>query len=153
VASFIRNPKDFWSGVIFMFFGLAAMFIGQDYAMGSAGRMGPAYFPTILGGMLTLVGLIATLRSLFGRREILEKFAFKGAFLVLLGSALFGILVRNAGLVPAVMTLVMLGGYASTKFRFAPYVALAAGMTIFCVLVFAKGLGLPMPLLGPWFGY
>lgn len=136
-----------------MFFGLAAIFIGQDYAMGSAARMGPSYFPTILGGMLSVVGLVATLRSFIGRREVVEKFAIRGAFLVLLGSALFGLLVRNAGLVPAVMVLVMLGGYASIKFRFAPYLALAAGMTIFCVLVFAKGLGLPMPLFGPWFGF
>ena len=95
MASFIRNPKEFWSGVIFIFFGLAAIFIGQDYSMGTAGRMGPAYFPTILGGILAVTGVIAVLRSLIKAGEAPENFAIKGAFLVLLGSVLFGVLVER----------------------------------------------------------
>lgn len=68
----IRHPQDFWSGVMFMFFGLAAVIIGQDYPMGTAGRMGPAYFPVVLGGLLTLIGLATTLRSLWTRGEAIK---------------------------------------------------------------------------------
>jgi hypothetical protein len=153
VASLIRNPRDFWSGVIFILFGLAAVIIGRDYSMGSAGRMGPAYFPTILGAILTVIGAIGVLRSLVSRGEVLEKFAVKQTALVLAGTVLFGLLMRNAGLVAATVLLVLLSGFASIKFRVGPYLLLAIGMAGFCVLVFIKALGLPMPLVGPWLGF
>lgn len=150
MASLIRNPKDFWSGVIFMAFGVAAVVIGQDYSMGTAGRMGPAYFPTILGALLTLIGAVAVVRSFIMRGERIEPFAIKAGFLVLLGTVLFGVLVRQAGVIVAIILLVMLGGMANAKFRFGPYLLLAIGVAAFCVLVFVKALGLPMPMIGPW---
>ena len=52
--SLIRHPKDFYSGLIFIGFGLAAIIIGSNYAMGTAARMGPGYFPRILGILLQL---------------------------------------------------------------------------------------------------
>src|SRR5688572_14793899 len=45
----IRSTKDFWTGVLYVFFGLTAIIVARDYGMGTAVRMGPAYFPTILG--------------------------------------------------------------------------------------------------------
>lgn len=152
MSSLIRNPKDFWSGVIFLCFGLAAIIIGQDYSMGTAGRMGPAYFPVILGGILTLIGLVAMVRSLVRPGEGIERFAIKEIILIIAAVLLFGFLVRGAGLVAAVFILVMLSAYASAKFRLLPSTLLAAGMAIFTVLLFVKGLGLPMPILGSWFG-
>ena len=83
----IRNPKDFWAGLMFMAFGLAFMviaygtpkavneFVGQlfsmpadwklipGYQMGSAVRMGPAYFPVLLGAIITILGAIVFFRS------------------------------------------------------------------------------------------
>lgn len=153
MASFIRNPKDFWSGAIFITIGLAAIFIGRDYAMGSAGRMGPAYFPTILGGLLALIGAIAVVRSLVSPGEAIEAFTMKGIVLVITGTILFGVLVRGAGLAISIIVLVMLSGLASIKFKVAPFLAVAIGMAVFCVLVFVVGLGLPMPMVGPWLGF
>jgi Tripartite tricarboxylate transporter TctB family len=153
VASLIRNPKDFWSGVIFIVFGVAAVFIGRDYSMGSAGRMGPAYFPTILGSILAVLGAIAVLRSLIKGGEGTGPFAVKAGLLVLFGTVLFGFLVRQAGVVVAVIVLIMLGGMANPKFRTVPYLILAIGVAIFCVLLFVKGLGLPMPIVGPLLGF
>uniref|UniRef100_UPI002FDE9823 tripartite tricarboxylate transporter TctB family protein n=1 Tax=Pelomicrobium sp. TaxID=2815319 RepID=UPI002FDE9823 len=65
---------------------------------------------------------------------------------------LFGALVRGAGLVPATAVLVLVSAYASVYFRWFPSLALAAGLTLFCALVFVYALGLPLPLLGPWLG-
>ncbi len=48
----IRSTKDFWTGLIYLFFGVSAILIARDYGMGTGGKMGPAYFPTILGGLL-----------------------------------------------------------------------------------------------------
>jgi hypothetical protein len=152
LPSFIRNPKDFWSGLIFVLFGLAAILIGQDYAMGTAGRMGPAYFPTILGSMLAIIGLIAIVRSMLTTGAAVDKFAVREVVLVIVATLLFGVLVRGAGLVVAVVALVLLSAYASAKFRILPSVLLAAGAAVFSVLVFIVGLGLPMPIIGPWFG-
>ena len=153
MLSFIRDPKDFWSRVIFVIFGLAAVIIGRDYSMGSAGRMGPAYFPTILGAILTLIGLIGVVRSMIKTGSAVGRIAVREILLVMLSVALFGILVRGAGLAVSVIVLVMVSGYASIKFKIGPFLAVAVGLAVFAVLVFTKGLGLPMPMFGPWLGF
>ena len=152
MQSLIRNPKEFWSGVMFTLFGVAAVFIGQDYTIGSAGKMGPGYFPTALGSILAVLGLIAIVRSFLKAGEGFDQFAIKPGFLVLLSVFLFGILMRGAGMVAAVLALVMVSAYASSQFRFKSTVLLAIGGAVFCAIVFVLGLGVPMPLLGSWFG-
>jgi hypothetical protein len=120
--------------------------------MGSAGRMGPGYFPTVLGGLLTLLGLAALIRSFIRKGEPLGKFAVKETLLVLAAVVLFGFLLRGAGLVIAVPVMVMVSAYASPQFEWKSSVLLAIGGTIFCSVVFVLGLGVPMPILGSWFG-
>jgi hypothetical protein len=153
VPSLIRHPKDFWTGIIFFSIGLYAVIVGQDYDMGSAGRMGPAYFPTMLGGLLALIGAVAVIRSFFRPGEAISRFYIKELVLVLLAVLLFGFLVRGAGLVPAALVIIMLSAYASPKFHLGKMLTLAAGMALFGVLLFVKLLGLPMPILGPWLGF
>ncbi|HVS25707.1 MAG TPA: tripartite tricarboxylate transporter TctB family protein [Burkholderiales bacterium] len=148
----IRNPKDFWAGVIYTAIGLAAVVIGKDYGMGSATKMGPAYFPTLLGALLALIGLAAIVRSFLRAGESIGVFAYKGIALVTVATVLFGLLVRGAGIVIAIFVLVLMSAYASVKFRWGHSIALAVGLTVFCVLVFIKGLGIPLPMLGSWFG-
>lgn len=152
MLSFIRHPKDFWTGVIFLSIGLAAVIIGRDYNMGTAGKMGPAYFPTILGGLLALIGVVAMARAFFRDGEPIGKFAIKETILILTGVLLFGFLVRGAGLVLAVFAIIMFSAYASSKFKWIPAIALAIGAAVFAVLVFVKALGLPIAIIGPWFG-
>ncbi|RJF92013.1 tripartite tricarboxylate transporter TctB family protein [Noviherbaspirillum saxi] len=153
MPNFIRNPQDFWSGFIFLFVGLAAVLIGRDYAMGSAGRMGPAYFPTMLGALLSLIGAMSVARSMFRSGEAIGRIALKNLLLIIGAVILFGILVRGAGLVVAVIFLVMASGFASTKFKALPFLAVAIGLAVFSALVFVVALGLPMPVFGPWFGF
>ena len=52
----IKNGKDFWAGLMFISFGLGFALVAQNYPMGSAVRMGPAYFPTVLGALLAVLG-------------------------------------------------------------------------------------------------
>lgn len=153
MPSLIYHPKDFWTGIIFLSIGLYAVVVGQDYDMGSAGRMGPAYFPTVLGGLLSLIGAIGVLRSFFRQGEPIGRFYIKELVLVLSAVLLFGFLVRGAGLVPAALIIILLSAYASPKFHLGKSVLLAAGMALFGVLLFVKLLGLPMPILGPWLGF
>lgn len=152
MPAFIRNPKDFWSGIVFLIFGLSAVIIGQEYEMGSAGRMGPAYFPTALGILLSLVGAGTLLRSFFRPGEQIGRLYYRELTIVLVAVLLFGFLVRNAGLVPAGFLLILVSAYASDKFDLKKSLALAVGMTLFAVGLFVKLLGLPMPIFGPWLG-
>jgi len=152
VASRIRNPKDFWTGVIFLVIGGAAVVLARDYPFGTTFKMGPGYFPAVLGTMLAFVGLITVLRGLLRSGEAVGHFAYREIVLVLAATLLFGLLLRGAGLIVAVMVLVMVGAYASRFFRWGTAVALGAGMAAFCVVVFIKALGMTIPMLGPWFG-
>ena len=152
MPTFIRHPKDFWTGIIFLFFGLAAVVLGRDYQMGTAARMGPAYFPTVLGILLAVIGAIGVVRSFLRPGEAVGKFYVKEIILILSAVILFGVLMRGAGLVPAVLVIVLVSAYASPKFSIGPNLLLAGGLAIFSVLVFVKLLGLPMPIFGPWLG-
>jgi putative tricarboxylic transport membrane protein len=120
--------------------------------MGTAIKMGPGYFPIVLGALLTLIGIIAVGRSFVGPRAPISRFTVKGLLLVVGSTFLFGLLARRAGLAIALPLLVMVSARASAQFRWGPSIALAAGLTISCVLVFLKGLGVPLPILGSWFG-
>jgi hypothetical protein len=153
VARIIRNPKDFWIGVIYIVFGAIAFWITRDYRMGSASQMGPGYFPTVLSSLLIIFGVISVVRSFLRPGEPIGAFGWKGAILVFVGTVLFGYLESRAGMIIALIILVFTSGAASKKFRFGWKTALwVIVLTGFCVLVFVKGLGLPFRLLGSWFG-
>ena len=148
----MRNPKDFWSGLIYVFFGSSAILIAREYGMGTAVKMGPAYFPTILGGLLLIIGAASVIRSFIVSGVPVSAFAFKGLALVSVSVLVFGFIVRGAGLAVALPLLIVISALASAKFRWRPTLIMAAGLTVFCVLVFLKGLGIPLPILGSWFG-
>jgi hypothetical protein len=146
------NLKDFLTGVIYISFGSAGMILRRDYDMGTAVKMGPAYFPTILSALLIAIGTVSLIRSFFKKGTPLGAFAVKGLLLVISSTLLFGLIVRGAGLIIALPVLVVISAYASAGFRWHYSLALAAGLTVFCILIFQKGLGVPLPILGSWFG-
>lgn len=148
----IRNVKDFWTGVVYIAFGSTAIIISRDYGMGTALKMGPAYFPTILSSLLILIGLISLIRSFIKPGSPFGAFALRGLVLIIASIILFGFIVRGAGLVIALPVLVIISSYASIRFHWKYSLALSVGLTIFCILVFLKGLGVPLPVLGSWFG-
>jgi len=148
-----RNGKDFWAGIIYIVAGSGAWIISRDYGMGSAGKMGPAYFPTILGVLLTVIGIISILRSFLKSGSPIGVVAWKGLALIVVSTLLFGMIVRGAGLIIALPLLVIVSAFASSRFSWKYSLAEAAVITVFCIVVFLKGLGVPLPILGSWFGY
>lgn len=144
----IGNQKDFWSGVMFLALGLAFVGFAQQYDMGTAQRMGPAYFPSTLGGLLAILGLIVAIKGL--RDEApdgkIERFHFGPLFIVLCAVALFGLLLRPAGLVTALLVLIGVSAYASHEFRLREIVPLAAFLVVLVLAVFVWGLGLVIPI-------
>jgi hypothetical protein len=135
---------------LFLVIGLSAMFFAREYPMGTGTRMGPGYFPTVLGGLLALIGAVVLVRSLMKPGEPISRFAFKPLAIVLGSTALFGVLARGAGLLLSTALLVVLSARASKKFKWPATLALAAGTAVFSVLVFVKALGLPLQAVGPW---
>jgi hypothetical protein len=150
--SVIRNPRDFWAGLIYIGIGLSAFYIALDYEMGTAVRMGPGYFPRVLAIVLALIGFASLLRSFLRPGEAVGRMAWRAALLVLGATVIFGLLVRGAGLALGLLVLVLISAYASRQLRLPSTVLLAAGLAIFSFLVFLKGLGIPLPLVGSWFG-
>ena len=153
MGTLIKGPKDFWTGVIYMLFGGVGLWIARDYGMGTASRMGPGYFPSVLSALLFLFGVIAVVRSFLVEGSPIGGFAWKPTVLILGAVILFGFLVIRAGLVIALVVLVLVSAFASSHFKFdLKAIAGLVGLVVFCSLVFVKGLGVPMPLIGTWFG-
>lgn len=131
---------------------MSAVASARDYGLGTAFRMGSGYFPTVLGGLLVVIGLVSLTRAALRAGEPLPPLRLKGLLAVTAATLAFGVLVRGAGLVVALPLLVVGSAAASARFRWGPALALAAGLTLFCTGVFLKGLGVPLPVLGRWFG-
>ena len=147
-----RNPKDLWTGIIYIAFGAAAIFIARDYGLGTPRKMGPAYFPGILSVLLIVIGIISLVRSFVRPGTPIGRFTYKGLLLVTAATLLFGIIVRGAGIIIAMPVLVIVSAYASHKFNWRTSIVMAVGLTVSCILIFLKGLGIPLPILGSWFG-
>jgi hypothetical protein len=142
----IRAPKDFWAGLMFIGFGIGFAIVAQNYQMGTAVRMGPAYFPTVLGGLLAVLGLVIFLQSLVVEGPKVPAFLFRPLILILVAIVLFGIFLKPLGLVVASAIMLFVGALGGHEFRWKEVAILSVILIAFSVLVFVKGLGLPFPI-------
>lgn len=147
---FIKNPKDFWAGIVYIAFGVAAIAIAFNYPIGSAGRMGPGYFPRGLGIILIALGLILGIRALRVRGTPLSFPTFKPLLIVIGSVILFGIAAPKLGLVVATIILVIVSSTASDEFRWKETVIASICLAIFTIVAFSWGLKLQLPVW-PWF--
>jgi Tripartite tricarboxylate transporter TctB family len=143
---FIRHPKDFYSGLIFVAFGIAAIVIGSNYSLGTAARMGPGYFPRILGIMLLVLGAALSLRALKIKGEPIAKWHWKPTLVVLGSVILFGYIVNYAGLVLSTIILIVMSSWASPEFRLKESVISGVLLAALVVGVFVIGLKLQLPI-------
>jgi Tripartite tricarboxylate transporter TctB family len=145
----INDAKDFWSGVMFAAFGLAFVAFARQYDMGTAARMGPAYFPTVLGGLLLLLGVVVAIRGLTAKTTDghVDRFHFKPLLLILGAVVAFGLLLRPAGLVGALAALVIISSLGSDEFRLRDVLLLTVGLAVLVLVVFIYGLGMTVPVL------
>lgn len=144
----IINHRDFWAGALFLGFGAFFAGEGAQYTFGSAGRMGPGYFPTMLGMVLMLLGLLVALGGMSrdATRETVERFSWSTLLLILGPIVLFGLLLGTLGLVPCLLMLVGISSYASHEFSWKSTLANAAFLIALCLVVFVHALGLQFPL-------
>lgn len=146
----IRNRRDFCAGLLFVFFGVVAVVVATDYPTGNALRMGPGYFPTLLGSTLFFLGLLIQVRSLFFHAEAMKPWIPR-PILVVLGAVLsFAFLIESAGLVLATLAVVIVSSLAGEEFRLRELVLLSLMLVALAVGLFAYGLGLPFKIWRGW---
>ena len=143
----IKSPRDFWAGLMFIGFGLfASIWAVANYQMGTAVRMGPAYFPAVLGGLLAVLGLIVLIESLTIDGPPLAKMNFRPLILISAGCVIYGYLMKPAGLIIATAALVYISALGGHEFKWREVTLLYVVLIIFSILVFVKGLTLPFPI-------
>jgi putative tricarboxylic transport membrane protein len=145
----ITHPKDFFAGLMFFAFGLFGMVAAFEYPLGTAARMGPGYFPRVLGGILMLLGAALAARSFALKGGAVTPFAWKAIGVVLGAVAAFGAIVTHAGLVVATTVLIVISGLASREFNLRESLISSAILSVVAVLLFIVGLGLQFPIF-PW---
>jgi|UPI000566218D hypothetical protein len=141
------TDKDVLVGLIFLLIGGAFALGAADYGMGNARRMGPGYFPIVLGCILCLMGLALVGKALWKQRPQAVSRLYLRPLLALSASILaFAALIDEVGLIAACMACVLLAGLASAETRWRETILIAIGMTAFSALVFKQFLGLPFRL-------
>jgi hypothetical protein len=146
---YIRKTKDFKAGLLFLAFGVAAMVFSTEYRIGTSARMGPGYFPFVLGGVLTLLGLVVSLGSLAkgeGSRKG-RSFRVKPVVLVLSSVVLFGLLLQPFGLVIATIVLIMTASMASDEFNKKESLLNTLALLAVVLIVFVYLLQFQIPVL------
>jgi uncharacterized protein YacL len=146
-----RSQQDFAAGLTFFCTGAGFAIVSTNYSMGTAERMGPGYFPLGLGVLLTILGAIILARSFAktAQADRLTKWNLKGIFLILGSVVLFAFLLRQLGLVSAVIITVIVSALADRGFKLPGTLVTAAVLIVICVAGFVYGLGLQMPIWPP----
>lgn len=147
--AFIRHPKDFFAGLLFIAFGIAAIVIGSGYALGTAARMGPGYFPRILGLLLIALGLVLAVRALRTSGPSIAAFKWRPLLVVLGSVAAFGLIVNHVGVAVSTILLIVAASAASHEFRLRESLIAGAALAVLAVGVFVIGLKLQLPIWPP----
>lgn len=142
----IKNQEDFWAGLIFIGFGIIAIVISRDYPMGSTMHMGPGYFPTYAGAVMTILGVIISLISFRVEGERIKPFSWRGMVMLTIGFAVFGWSIDHIGFVPGLLALIFCSALAGKEFNLLEVLIMSAVLIIGSIALFIFGLKLPFPL-------
>ncbi|MHB8772879.1 MAG: tripartite tricarboxylate transporter TctB family protein [Syntrophales bacterium] len=143
----LRSNKDFWAGMMLIAIGIAAMLIAREYRFGSTLRMGPGFFPVILGAILVVFGVAVVAVGLRSGEKIKGHLSLRALVLLPVALVLFGVLMELAGFVPALAALVFVSAAAGREFKFIEVLLLTVLLTVASIALFIWGLGLPYPLI------
>lgn len=149
----IKSEKDFLSGLVFVAVGLAFAIGAQSYKVGDAARMGPGYFPLLLGVLLAILGVVIVFLALTVETESGDKFgamAWKPLFFIILANLVFGALLGGLpsiglpsfGLIVAIYALVLIAAMAGDEFKLKEQLILATILAISSYFAFVYMLNL-----------
>jgi Tripartite tricarboxylate transporter TctB family len=143
----LRNNKDFWAGLMLIAIGVASIIIARGYPFGSTMRMGPGYFPSMLGGLLALFGTYVLIIGLRRGEKITVHCSARALIVLPFALVAFGLLMNHAGFIPAMAVLIFGSASAGEDFKFVEVLLLTVILTGLSVAIFIWGLGLPYPLI------
>jgi predicted outer membrane lipoprotein len=153
----IKSQKDFFSGIMFLTIGVAFAWGATNYSIGEGARMGPGYFPLVLGILLAAIGAFTVFESMVVETEDGEKvgsFAWKPLFFIIASNVVFGILLGGIpkigfpsfGLIVAIYALVFIAAQAGEEFKWKEVIVLATILAVGSYLAFIKLLNLQFPV-------
>ncbi|HOB66665.1 tripartite tricarboxylate transporter TctB family protein [Ottowia sp.] len=149
----IKSQKDFFAGLLYMLTGIAFAWGATNYNIGDGARMGPGYFPLLLGIVLAVIGGIVLFQSLVVETpdgDKIGKWAWKPLLFIIASNFLFGILLGGwpalgipaMGLIIAIFVLTFVAALAGTEFRFVEVLILAILLAALSWFAFVWGLKL-----------
>ncbi len=156
VRSLFRLQRDYYAGALMMLLGLITAHEGSTYPIGTLFQMGPGYFPLALGVLLIFLGILIAGTASSGpnaEEDVIPlRHEWRGWACIIAGPALFILLGHYGGMLPAIFACVFVSALGDRKSTLKSTTVLAAGVTVFGVLLFHYLLKLPMPMLswGTW---
>jgi hypothetical protein len=153
----IKSQKDFFSGVVFMAVGGAFAWGATNYTVGTGARMGPGYFPLMLGILLALLGAVITFKAMVVETEDgakVGKWIWRPVGYIVAANIVFGILLGGMpsiklpamGMVIAIIALTLIAAKAGTEFILKEILILAAILVAGSYVTFILLLKLQIPV-------
>ena len=149
----IKSQKDFFAGLMFAVVGTAFAWGSTTYNVGNGARMGPGYFPMMLGIVLALLGLVVIFTALTIETESgnpIGKIAWKPLGFIIGANLIFCVLLGGVdswglpamGLIAAIYALVLIAGLAGEQYSFKASLILATVLAVGSYLAFVVALKL-----------
>jgi putative tricarboxylic transport membrane protein len=142
----VRSPQDLVGGIALILLSILAFTQLGDLKMGTASRMGPGYFPTLLAGLTGLMGVVIAGRSLLLDGPPLDRLHWRQALPLLAAIIAFGLAIRPLGLVIACALLFGIAAIAEEDTKWRELLVVSTVLIAFAVGLFVLALGLPFPL-------
>jgi hypothetical protein len=142
----VKNPQDFWAGLLFLIVGCLALWFGGNYTFGTATKMGPGYMPTVLSWALVLIGAFLSLRAFALDGPPIESSLVRPQVFIVLAIIAFGLLIERVGLAPAIIVVTIIAALASREMRWRETIVVAVGLAVLCVGLFIYLLGQPLTI-------
>ena len=145
----VKSPQNLGAAVIFTGLALVGLVYGRDLPFGSAAKMGPGFFPTILSLLVLGIGLLNVAMALTIDGPAIERPQWRPLAFVCASMMIFGLAINYIGLALSAALLTFLAAGARPDTRWREIAVLAVVLAIFSVLLFVYGLGQSMPA---WWG-
>ncbi len=153
----IKSQKDFFAGLMFTAVGVAFAWGATNYTIGEGARMGPGYFPLMLGIILAIVGLIVAFQAMVVETEDGEKigkFAWKPLFFIIFSNIVFGLCLGGIpalgipalGLIVGIYALTFIASMAGEEHKPKEVVVLATVLAVMSYVAFIWLLKLQFPV-------
>src|SRR5512139_1612620 len=135
----IRDKRNFLAGLLLVGFGLGALLIARTYKMGTAFRMGSGYFPVMLASLLIVIGMIVACLAFRSGEVKLPKVAWRPLIMVSAAVALFGLILKGAGLLLATFAMVVVSRLARPGYPWIETVVLGVALSVLFAAIFYFG--------------